>query len=847
MTRDIPVDAGWRLKGYLGEDAAVEAVRSGGTGPGWVPASVPGSVAWDLVVAGEVGDPYRERATLGLEWIAARAWRYAVSVEVPPLDDDDRVFLRFEGVDHAASAWWDGAEVARHEGMFTPFEVRLGGPAASPGAHRLDVVVAPAPDSEPQQGRTSRVRVHKSRMTYGWDFCPRLVHQGIWRPVTLEVRCGARLLGTTARTALAEDHAAARVTLGVDVERWSERRLELRIALADGERAVASAVVDVAPLEPRSRTTVTLDVADPALWWPNGHGEAAVHDLRTCLIDAGTGEVLDEIVQPLGIREVRLEPNEGAPDDARGYTFVVNGRRIYATGWNWVPVDVFHGVPRPEAEAHLLRLARDAHVVLLRVWGGGIVESTSFYDACDRLGIMVWQELAQSSSGAESTPAADDEFVQRMVAETRVIIASRRDHPSLALWCGGNELADASGPLDEARSPVLAALREVVAAEDPDRPWLPTSPTGPRFHNRLEDIEAAPDDLHDVHGPWEHQGLLGQAVLYDRGTSLLNSEFGVEGMANRRTLEALIAPGHRWPATRENPVYRHLGDWWNNEPLVQASFGGGIEDLDTLRRASQHLQADGLRYAVEANRRREPRQSGSLPWQLNESYPNAWCTAAVDHRGDPKPAYFAVRRAYSPVHACARFAGWATHGRRLEAEVWAWSALADGEAVVRGGFRGLDGEPLGRPLQTSVRLGAGRPVALGRVTARAPRDLAILDLAIELDGARPQVNRYVLSTGRDLAALRSIEPATLELDRTADEDDPGLQALSLRHVAGPAALGLVIEDARPIAAPGWLEAEDGWFDLLPGESRRLGLRWADAPPEERRIRLHGWNVDVELG
>jgi beta-mannosidase len=126
-------------------------------------------------------------------------------------------------------------------------------------------------------------------------------------------------------------------------------------------------------------------------------------------------------------------------------------------------------------------------------------------------------------------------------------------------------------------------------------------------------------------------------------------------MTNRRTHEALISAPRRWPATRANGVYRHLGDWWNNEPLVQASFGGRLDDLESLRRASQHLQASGLGYAVEANRRRWPRNSGSLPWQFNEPYPSAWSTCAVDHRGDPKPAYYAVRRAYASMTVTASF------------------------------------------------------------------------------------------------------------------------------------------------------------------------------------------------
>ena len=482
---------------------------------------------------------------------------------------------------------------------------------------------------------------------------------------------------------------------------------------------------------------------------------------------------------------------------------------------------------------------------LLRVWGGGLIETPAFYDACDALGLLVWQEFSQSSSGIDNAPSADPAFVDRMRAEAEAIVPLRRNHPSLAIWCGGNELQAADGrPLEDGDSAVLTGLHEVVARLDPDRVWLPTSPSGPRFHNRLADIETDPGGLHDVHGPWEHQGLRDHHALWDRGTSLFNGEFGVEGMTNRRSHERLIAPEHRWPADRSNPVYRHLGDWWNNAPLVEQSFGGRLTELETLRRASQLLQADGLRYAVEANRRRWPHNTGSIPWQLNESYPNAWCTSVVDHRGDVKPAWYAVRRAFASTHVCARFASGATGaGESLDAAIVAWSrdgALREG--LVRWRIVRSDGSVSGAG-QAPVDLGGGRPVTAfdGSIPlSGVDATVVFLDLVLESAGGETvAANRYHLVRDETLAALIELPLARVALgvERSGDA-----WCIEVAHRAGPAAVGVVIADARPIEAPGWAEPDDGWFDLLPGESRTLTVRWADAPPEGRRLVLDAWNL-----
>ena len=676
----------WQLKGWLGEEWRFH-VNKPWDAPGWLPARVPGSVVDDLWRAGEVPDPYRMRQSRDAEWAAERTWIYRRRVHGGGT-------IRFDGIDHEATVFVDGDEVAGHVGAFTRFEIEI-----EEGEHLLAVAVHAAPESEAQVGRTSRVRVHKPRMNYGWDFCPRLVHQGIWRSVTLDPAPGA----------------APRV------------RLEDGIGTVemDGE--------------------VVLRIESPELWWPNGMGAQRLYR-------AGAFNV--------GFRAISFED----------YRLVVNGEPTQIRGWNWVPLDVLYGVPRPEKLAHLLELLARAGANLVRVWGGGLIETPEFYEHCDRLGLLVWQELSQSSSGFESKPSDDPAFVETIVGDAREIIPRLRRHPSLAIWCGGNELDG------DDSTPVLGAVRDVVRALDPERAWLPTSPLGEK----------------DVHGPWEHQGLHKHHEHYDTRTSRLHSEFGVEGMTNGAALEALVDEEHRWPADRTNPVYEHLGAWWNNASLVQKVFGGRIADVDMMRRASQWLQYDGLRYAVEATLRRG---AGVIPWQFNEPYPNAWCTCAVDYHGLPKPAYYGVARAYRGAPS-AQF------------ETCAWGGAVEARARVSAPARFVDMN--GRVAAES----SGGEIAT-RLDAFSS-DVFVLDLE---GGA----NRYVMTRGENLEPLLDLPPANVELRPTSGV----VPGMTLRNAGGVAAIGVVIED---------VVCSDNAIDLLPGEERTIDI-YGDGTP-----RVGGWNV-----
>lgn len=824
----------WELRGYLGDDWAWRDAHKPDTRDaiGWIPAEVPGSVLIDLWRAGEVPDPYFGRNSLFCEWVPQRTWVYRTRFRVE--EAAARTLLRFEGVDHAARYFLNGEELGASEGMFRPVAFEIGERLRED--NHLAVVIEKAPECEPQVGRTERVRIHKARMNYGWDFCPRLVHQGIWDDVLLISTGAIRIEEVWVRPVLAADLARAEVQVEV---RTSGSGGAAEVMVRAGQKTVAAGKSELLG----GRAVLSFDLEAPEVWWPNGSGAQPLYSAEIRVVD-GDGRESDRRSVRFGVRRVELDFNEGADPAARPYTFVVNGRRLYLCGWNWVPIDACYGPRRDGKLDHLLGLARRAHVNLLRVWGGGLIERTDFYNRCDQLGLMVWQEFSLSSSGIESKPSEDPAFVAMLAGDARAIVPRRRNHPSLVLWCGGNELQTTDGrPLDD-EEPALAALAQVVRELDPDRAWLPTSPSGPVFGNRLDEIERAPRALHDVHGPWEHQGPEQHYRLYDRGTALLSSEFGVEGMTNRRALEALVPAHHRWPTGRENRVYFHLGAWWNNEPLVQKSFGG-FADLDALRRASQFLQADGLRYAIEANRRRMGQSSGSIPWQMNESYPNAWCTSAIDYRGQPKPAYHAVRRAYAPLLVCARLDSPLLGGvEELSAELW---VVAAPEVKARPGCEllvqlgGADGTiHADARLHAAVVPGAARPI--GKVTwaiSGVPDD-AVLLLEVSLsdpdDGARLAGNRYLLCGGRDLSALRKL-PAT-ELSASVERGQATWHLVVTnrgRHLAH----GIDLEED---GAPGRMVIEDSGFSLMPGEARSLDVEWREVPPAERRLRISAWNA-----
>jgi len=858
--------AGWWMRPFLGDEwihhrahlpGPIDAER-------WWPARVPGSAVTDALAAGAIPDPYRGLNSRAAEWIADRTLVYRTEFDSVPLEPDERVAVNLEGIDYQATIFCDGVELGRHVGQFTPFRADVTGLLRGGGRHVLAVVVDAAPAGEPQVGRTSRVRTTKTRMSYGWDFCPRLVHQGIWRSVTLETTGPVRIREVRVDSAPTAGPAGARnspwtVTVTTDLEDAAAAAphdvigelgsVTCTVSILDPDGEIV-AERQSARVSGTGRWTSDLRIADPQLWWPNGFGSQSLYRVRST-VQIG-GRTSDRRDLDFGLRTLRFRTVAGASSTALPYVPVVNGTPVPVHGWNWVPADLAYGSVRPERVRHLIGLAARAGATLLRVWGGGLIESSEFYRACDENGLLVWQEFTHSSSGIDSIPSDDPGFLEHLVREARQVVRARRHHPSLAIWCAGNELTDLDGIPLTTGDPVIRALRDVVRDADPDRLFLPTSPSGPSFANE----PAAPDfaEQHDVHGPWEHQGLADHYARYDAATCQLLSEFGVEGMASTRVLEHVVGPADMRMPTRGTELWDHLGRWWNNEALVRRCFGDAIDDVEQLSRCSQFLQADGLRYAIDAQRRRWPACAGVIVWQLNEPFPNAWCTSVVDHTGEPKPAYHAVARAYRPVTASVRLDRQAfdgSSGFTAELAVVGTPGRTPDEERTRtitavATAADLYGTVLAHRTYQATALG-GQPAELGTFEVSfAPARTQTVVLTVQLTDDRGELarSRQLVTSGADFAELLRLPGAMITASVSAA--DPERWTVALAN-AGPIAAPFIrIRDGRPVDAPGWMVAEDSGFHLMPGESRWLTVGWSGAPPSPRRILLDGFNLPTTM-
>src|SRR5215207_92091 len=774
MNRRISLNGSdWRFKDFYGEDWRWRGshLPDSRDRRHWRVGSVPGCPHYDLWKSGEIPDPYIGRNSLLSEWIPQRTWLYKKTFMVGEEIKGKRVYLHFKGVDYQAEFFLNGESVGKHIGMFTPVMFDVSDKLFYDTENSIAAVIESAPLEEPQVGRTSRVKTVKTRMNYWWDFCPRMVHLGIWDDVYLEVAGPVRLEDVFIRPKLESDFSRANVFVMVELDSVIQTtgNLEISLRQAYAGTVVASERTRQSFEQGHTRLETCLEVVQPRLWWPNGCGEQELYEAQVrVLLDASDGTEQEEDISAartvtFGIRQFSLAFNESADPDALAYTFVVNGRKVYAKGWNWVPMDVMYSVPQPEKLEHLLTLAKRANVNLLRIWGGGLIEKESFYDRCDRLGIMVWQEFIQSSSGIDNIPSTSPEYVQLMVDVAEHIVPHKRNHPSLVIWCGGNELSgELELPLDNTH-PVLAALKTVVERLDPDRLWLPTSPSGRAFGNTLELIAKDPTALHDIHGPWEYQGAIEHYALYNQGVSLFHSEFGVEGLTNLRTLNATIEREHQWPVDLDNPYWFHRGAWWVKRPMWDRMFGE-LHSVEELVRATQFTQADGLRYALESDRRRKYHNSGTLPWQFNEPYPMAACTSAVDYYARPKPSYYTVSRAYAPLLISARFAtsAWGDW-EQFEAEAWVSNSYARSysDLTIQMRLLGRDGSIYAERSEV-VSFGANSSARLGALQeslAGIPEEVFFLDLQLfDPDGAFLCHNRYIFSGTTTLAPLFAYSP-----------------------------------------------------------------------------------------
>lgn len=767
-----------------------------------VPATVPGCVHTALMAAGLLDDPYVGLNEESSHWIGRSDWRYACTFDADAaLLGHARIELVFEGLDTVAVVTLNGVEVGRGENMHQThrFDVRT---ALRRRGNELVVQLrSPVQYARAMERRLGELpylncsqpfnMIRKMACNFGWDWGPVLTTSGIWKPVRLEAWDTARLASVRPETLqLTGDRARVRVAVRAEVDA-DPTGATLRVELPDVS-GVAPASIALRPGE--AGHSVTFDLAGIEPWWPIGHGGQRRYTCVASIVDAA-GRELDRRELQWGIRTVELDTS---PDDV-GARFVlkVNGLPIFCKGFNWIPDDCFlDRACQPRRYRERIEQTVAANANMLRVWGGGIFETDAFYDLCDELGVMVWQDMLFACAAY-----AEEEPMRSLVeAEVRDNVQRLAHHPSLVLWNGCNEnlwgyhdwgwkrdglvAGRTWGPGYYLRI-VPALLREL----DPLRPYWAASPWSgdPDWDEGLHPNLATHGNKH----VWE--AWFGDHYeAYRRFSPRFCSEFGFQAPATYASIAAAVPRdalsfAHEQMRHRQKSCGLHDdGDQRNFRHLLRGFKIEGLQQLiddlrhpeagstrkffgnyrlhapgatttrfDDLHYLLQLNQARALTLGVEWFRSRQPLCMGTLYWQLNDCWPGATSWSALSYGGLPKPLWYATRRFYAPRLLT------------IQPDVNARPqviAINDTDASWTGSLTlrrmRFDGSVLA---QESVEVAVApastaRPIESGR-TRWTPRDPGEELLVAELDGHRAT---WFFRADRGLAYPRPAFDATLQ-------------------------------------------------------------------------------------
>ena len=624
---------GWMLAGWTPyiwrQQRSIEAGVSNNAEVTGLPAAVPGSVHGALRAAGVVPDWNVGLNARLCEWVENRHWIYTARLPDGWIEAGRVIRLRALGLDYAGWVLLNGQEIGTFTGSFVPHTFDLT-PHLRERGNTLQIVFDCPPRWLGQIGYTSRMTEWKPRFNYFWDWTSRLVQLGIWDDLLLEVSDGQEI-GELRCNAEVDDQGGANLLIGGSIA--GDRCARVRLSLEQNGRGVQGKDVTVEEFLEGVRWR-NLDVE---LWWPNGLGAQPLYTLRCALVDE-QGGLLDEVAVRVGFRRIVWEPCEGAPSEADPWICVVNGQPLFLQGVNWTPIRPNFADVTADQYRRLLTTYRDLGCTMLRVWGGAFLEKEVFYDLCDELGLLVWQEFPLSSSGLDNRPPAAPRAIEEMARIAESYVKRRRHHACLVMWCGGNELTD-EAPVDTGE-PMIARLAQVVAEHDPGRRFVATSPSGPSFSAAEERFGQG---LHwDVHGPWRVEGDLNEWARYwQTNDALFHSEIGAPGASAIEIIRAYKGDLPEVPGTTANPLWRRTA-WWVEWSTFVEELGREPKDLEEYVAWSQERQRRALEIAARSCKRRFPRCGGFLIWMGHDSFPCTANTSILDFHGDPKPAATAI-------------------------------------------------------------------------------------------------------------------------------------------------------------------------------------------------------------
>ncbi len=637
----ISVHTGWQFR-EVGKDS-------------WRPATVPGCVHTDLLNNKLIDDPFYRDNEQKQQWIGKTDWEYQTTFNVAPeILGRDNIDLVFEGLDTYANVFLNDASLLNADNMFRTWRTdckRL----LRPGANTLRIRFrSPINEVLPlmaklnyqlpagnDQGEKTSPHTRKAPYQYGWDWGPRFVTSGIWRPVYLEAWDKARVDDLHI---LPKQITADAANLTADIEVVASANARATIIVDDLTDKSTAAKREVNLTRGSNRFALDFVIARPALWWPNGLGAHPLYTFKArLLID---GKPIDETTTRTGLRS--LELRQQRDESGKSFTFVINGVPVFAKGGNWIPADSFPTRITKDKYRELLESVRDTNMNMLRVWGGGIYERNDFYELCDEMGILVWQDFM---FGCSLYPG-DQAFLDNVRQEAIDNVKRLRNHPSIVMWVGNNEIESGwfhwgwkdqlpAKLWDDYLKIFYGVLPEVCGSLDPSRPYWPSSPS-----SKLED-DPESQKMGDLHY-WQvwHASL--PFSEYEKQFPRFMSEYGFQSFPQIETVNTYtVASDHDIKSPVMMAHQRHpRGNQLIREYMLREY--PEPKDFESFLYVSQVLQAEGIKIGAEHLRRIMPHNMGSLFWQIDDCWPVAsW--SSIDYTGRWKALQYYARRFYSEI------------------------------------------------------------------------------------------------------------------------------------------------------------------------------------------------------
>ncbi|MBN1951367.1 MAG: glycoside hydrolase family 2 protein [Bacteroidales bacterium] len=640
----------------------------------WMPATVPGCVHTDLIDNEKIEDPFFRNNEKDLQWIDKENWVYQCEFEVSEAQVRHmNSYLKFRGLDTYAKVQLNGIDILEADNMFRCWTVDTK-PYLTPGKNTLTITFLspvtiglgkldelgyglPASNDQSQAGGLDEKKVsvftRKAPYHYGWDWGPRFVTSGIWRPVELIFTDRAKIEQSFFQVSNLND-IEANIDAIFTIQAALHGEYQLSIRKKGDKQPFATSTLFLETGD--NSVTVPFTVQGPRLWWPNGMGEQHLYELEVELRYKDT--LVDRLSSKMGIRSIELvrEPDSSGTS----FYFSVNGQPVFAKGANYIPNDNFLNRVTDEKYEEIVRSAAESNMNMLRVWGGGIYENDIFYELCDKYGIMVWQDFMFACS----MYPGDDDFLENVRQEAIQNVMRLQNHPSLAIWVGNNEIDGAwcEGDMNcgwgwkqrytnKQRKEIWHSydtlfhhiLPDVISLYDPTRDYWPSSPQADwgkhAGYNTLGE-----GDIH-YWGVWHGNAPFSS---YFEIVGRFMSEYGFQSLPDKQSIEKFTLP-EDWDFESE-VLLSHQRSGYGNSRIIDymKKLYPVPEDFDQLLYIGQVMQAEAIKSAILAHRAAKPHCMGSLYWQLNDCWPSAsW--SSIDYYTSWKALQYFAKKAYAPV------------------------------------------------------------------------------------------------------------------------------------------------------------------------------------------------------